>query len=72
ITGIRNNKGSIVLSINSLGCTMATIDVEAIDSKKLAEKVDTNIYGKQLIVKSTALQHINKHTILTNRKPSFN
>jgi len=72
ITSIRNNKGSIVLTINSLGCTKATIDFEAIDSKKLTESLDTKIYEKQLIVKSTALQHINKHTAFTNRKPSFN
>jgi len=72
ITGIRNNKSSIVLTINSLGCTKATIDVEAIDSKKLAEKVDIKIYDKQLIVKSTVLQHINKHTAFISRKPSLN
>ena len=72
ITSIRNNKGSVVLTINSLGCTKATIDVEAIDSKKLTENLNAKIYDKQLVVKSTALQHVNKHTIFTSRKRSLN
>jgi hypothetical protein len=51
----------MILTINSLGCTKITVDVETMDSKKLTENLDTKIYDKSVVIKSTALQHINKH-----------
>jgi len=68
VVNIKNEKSTILLSTDALGCAKVTVDTEMVRPRKLAAGIaslDARVSDESFLMKSIAVQRINKHSIFT-------